>query len=103
MAGEAVIAEPRVPGSALRGPLRFNCGVLDGEIPFRVLFHGEVPGPSHGVDVDEEGYGLLRGGGVAAVLIRWLVSIGPLGAPPGVRSCCRSRGWRGSEGCDSGA
>jgi thiol-disulfide isomerase/thioredoxin len=29
-------------------------------IPFRVLLDGEAPGPSHGVDVDEEGSGLLE-------------------------------------------
>jgi thiol-disulfide isomerase/thioredoxin len=29
-------------------------------IPFRVLLDGEAPGPSHGVDVDEEGGGLLH-------------------------------------------
>ncbi|WP_319459561.1 redoxin domain-containing protein [Micromonospora sp. RTP1Z1] len=31
-------------------------------IPFRVLLDGEAPGPSHGVDVDENGDGLLREG-----------------------------------------
>ncbi|MGC5018320.1 hypothetical protein [Micromonospora sp. DT47] len=31
-------------------------------IPFRVLLDGEAPGPSHGVDVDESGDGLLRDG-----------------------------------------
>ena len=31
-------------------------------IPFRVLLDGEVPGPSHGVDVDEDGHGVLRDG-----------------------------------------
>ena len=31
-------------------------------IPFRVLLDGEAPGPSHGVDVDEDGGGLLRDG-----------------------------------------
>jgi len=31
-------------------------------IPFRVLLDGEAPGPSHGVDVDEGGNGLLREG-----------------------------------------
>jgi hypothetical protein len=31
-------------------------------IPFRVLVDGEVPGPSHGVDVDEGGNGVLREG-----------------------------------------
>jgi thiol-disulfide isomerase/thioredoxin len=29
-------------------------------IPFRVLLDGEAPGPSHGVDVDEDGNGLLQ-------------------------------------------
>jgi thiol-disulfide isomerase/thioredoxin len=33
-----------------------------GPIPFRVLLDGEPPGPSHGVDVDEEGTGLLVDG-----------------------------------------
>ena len=31
-------------------------------IPFRVLLDGEAPGPSHGLDVDEEGNGLLGDG-----------------------------------------
>ncbi len=31
-------------------------------IPFRVLLDGEAPGPSHGVDVDEHGNGLLAEG-----------------------------------------
>jgi hypothetical protein len=31
-------------------------------IPFRVLLDGEPPGPSHGVDVDEDGNGVLRDG-----------------------------------------
>jgi thiol-disulfide isomerase/thioredoxin len=31
-------------------------------IPFHVLLDGEAPGPSHGVDVDEDGNGLLREG-----------------------------------------
>jgi thiol-disulfide isomerase/thioredoxin len=31
-------------------------------IAFRVLLDGEPPGPSHGVDVDEDGHGLLRDG-----------------------------------------
>jgi thiol-disulfide isomerase/thioredoxin len=33
-----------------------------GPIPFRVLLDGEAPGPSRGVDVDEDGAGLLREG-----------------------------------------
>jgi hypothetical protein len=31
-------------------------------IPFRILLDGEAPEPSHGVDVDEKGDGLLRDG-----------------------------------------
>jgi thiol-disulfide isomerase/thioredoxin len=31
-------------------------------IPFRVSLDGETPGPSHGLDVDEDGNGLLRDG-----------------------------------------
>ena len=31
-------------------------------IPFRVLLDGEAPGASHGVDVDEDGNGLLGDG-----------------------------------------
>jgi thiol-disulfide isomerase/thioredoxin len=31
-------------------------------IPFRVLLDGEPPGPAHGVDVDDDGNGLLRDG-----------------------------------------
>ncbi|MEV1156082.1 redoxin domain-containing protein [Micromonospora chokoriensis] len=31
-------------------------------IPFRVLLDGEAPGPSHGVDVDAEGNGVLQDG-----------------------------------------
>ena len=31
-------------------------------IPFRVLLDGSRPGPSHGVDVDEDGLGVLREG-----------------------------------------
>jgi thiol-disulfide isomerase/thioredoxin len=31
-------------------------------IPFRVFLDGEAPGPSHGVDIDEDGNGVLRDG-----------------------------------------
>jgi thiol-disulfide isomerase/thioredoxin len=31
-------------------------------IPFRVLLDGKAPGPSHGVDIDADGNGLLRDG-----------------------------------------
>jgi thiol-disulfide isomerase/thioredoxin len=33
-----------------------------GPIPFSVLLDGQAPGPSHGVDVDEDGNGVLRDG-----------------------------------------
>jgi thiol-disulfide isomerase/thioredoxin len=33
-----------------------------GPIPFRVFVDGQPPGPSHGVDVDEDGNGVLRDG-----------------------------------------
>jgi thiol-disulfide isomerase/thioredoxin len=38
------------------------CPAAREPIPFRVLVDGEAPGPSHGVDVDEDGNGLLRDG-----------------------------------------
>jgi thiol-disulfide isomerase/thioredoxin len=41
--------------------LVLNAGA-GGPIPFRVLLDGEVPGTSHGVDVDEDGNGVLREG-----------------------------------------
>jgi hypothetical protein len=34
----------------------------DASIPFRVLVDGEAPGRSHGIDVDEDGNGVLREG-----------------------------------------
>jgi hypothetical protein len=33
-----------------------------GPIPFRILLDGETPGRSHGVDVDEQGNGILDDG-----------------------------------------
>jgi thiol-disulfide isomerase/thioredoxin len=41
--------------------LVLSAGARD-PIPFRVLLDGEPPGPSHGVDVDEDGNGVLRDG-----------------------------------------
>jgi hypothetical protein len=85
VAGEAVMAEWRVPAAALRGSLRFDYGALEGEIPFRVLVHGEVPDPSHGVDVTTEG--------TACCGLDPLVGVDrPASCPPVVRSCCRPRG-----------
>ena len=37
-------------------------GGAEEPIPFRVLLDGEAPGPSHGVDVDADGNGLLGHG-----------------------------------------
>jgi thiol-disulfide isomerase/thioredoxin len=44
-------------------------------IPFRVLLDGEAPGSSHGVDVDEDGNGLLREGRMYQ-LVRQLDAVG---------------------------
>jgi thiol-disulfide isomerase/thioredoxin len=41
--------------------LVLSAGSLE-QIPFRVLLDGEPPGPSHGVDVGEDGTGVLRDG-----------------------------------------
>ncbi len=43
---------------------RISCCLREGKsrFPFRVLLDGEAPGPSHGVDIDEDGNGLLRDG-----------------------------------------
>jgi hypothetical protein len=43
---------------------RISCCLPEREsrFPFRVLFDGAAPGPSHGVDVDEDGNGVLRDG-----------------------------------------
>jgi len=41
--------------------LVLSAGARD-PIPFRVLLDGQAPGASHGVDVDEEGSGVLRDG-----------------------------------------
>ena len=38
------------------------CAGARAPIPFRVLLDGEAPGPSAGVDVDEDGNGVLRDG-----------------------------------------
>jgi hypothetical protein len=35
---------------------------VSGSIPFQLLLDGNAPGPSHGVDVDEDGSGVLRDG-----------------------------------------
>jgi thiol-disulfide isomerase/thioredoxin len=45
-------------------------------IPFRVLLDGEAPGPAHGVDVDDEGNGVLTDGRLYQ-LVRQQDEIGP--------------------------
>jgi thiol-disulfide isomerase/thioredoxin len=63
---EAVVLD--TPGGSI--DFRFHArdahAVLSGgaerPIPFRVLLDGEPPGRSHGLDVDEEGNGVLRAG-----------------------------------------
>jgi thiol-disulfide isomerase/thioredoxin len=65
-AGENVVLD-RAGGSIAIGfhardaHLVLSPGARD-PIPFRVLLDGEAPGPSHGLDVDEEGNGVLRDG-----------------------------------------
>ena len=49
-------------GSTHATPISFCLPGAREPIPFRVLLDGEAPGPSHGVDVDEEGNGVLREG-----------------------------------------
>jgi thiol-disulfide isomerase/thioredoxin len=72
LAGEWTIGPENVVLDQAGGSIAFRFHARDahlvlspgaGEpIPFRVLLDGEAPGPSHGVDVDEDGNGLLRDG-----------------------------------------
>jgi hypothetical protein len=63
---ESVVLERAGGSIAYRFHARDAHLVLSGgarePIPFRVLVDGETPGPSHGVDVAEDGSGLLRDG-----------------------------------------
>jgi hypothetical protein len=63
---EKVVLEQAGGTIAMRYQARDAHSVLSpgarGPIPFRVLLDGEAPGPSHGVDVDEDGNGVLRDG-----------------------------------------
>jgi thiol-disulfide isomerase/thioredoxin len=63
---ERVVLEEASGSIAVRFDARDAHLVLNSEarepIPFRVVIDGEAPGRSHGVDVDEEGSGLLREG-----------------------------------------
>jgi thiol-disulfide isomerase/thioredoxin len=64
--GESVVLEEAGGSIAFRFHARDAHLVLapglSGPIPFRVLLDGEAPGSSHGVDVDEDGRGLLEEG-----------------------------------------
>jgi thiol-disulfide isomerase/thioredoxin len=72
LAGEWTIGREKVVLDQAGGSIAYRFHARDahlvlfheaGEpIPFRVLLDGEAPGPSHGVDVDEGGNGLLREG-----------------------------------------
>ena len=72
LAGEWTIGRENVVLDEAGGSIAFRFHARDahlvlspgarGPIPFRVLLDGEAPGPSHGVDVDEDGNGLLQDG-----------------------------------------
>ena len=72
LGGEWTISGEGVALRAAGGSIAFRFHARDahlvlstrtgGPIPFRVLLDGAAPGPSHGVDVDEDGNGVLRDG-----------------------------------------
>jgi thiol-disulfide isomerase/thioredoxin len=72
LAGEWTIGPERAVLEQAGGSIAFRFHARDAHlvlfaeerepIPFRVLLDGEAPGASHGVDVDEEGNGVLREG-----------------------------------------
>jgi thiol-disulfide isomerase/thioredoxin len=72
LAGEWTIGDESVVPDQAGGSLAYRFHARDAHlvlspgwrepISFRVLLDGEAPGPSHGVDVDQEGNGLLEGG-----------------------------------------
>jgi thiol-disulfide isomerase/thioredoxin len=72
LAGEWTIGRENVVLDQAGGSIAFRFHARDAHlvlspgarepIPFRVLLDGEPPGPSHGVDVAEDGNGLLRDG-----------------------------------------
>jgi hypothetical protein len=72
LAGEWTIGRENVVLEEAGGSIAFRFHARDAHlvlspgarepIPFRVLLDGEAPGPSHGVDVDEDGNSLLRDG-----------------------------------------
>ena len=72
LAGEWTIGREKVTLEKAGGSIAYRFHARDAHlvlspgarepIPFRVLLDGKAPGPSHGVDVDEHGDGLLRDG-----------------------------------------
>jgi hypothetical protein len=70
LAGEWTIGAENVALDQASGTIAFRFQARDAHlvlslstrepIPFRVLLDGEPPGPSGGVDVDEDGHGVLR-------------------------------------------
>ncbi|MGC4748545.1 redoxin domain-containing protein [Micromonospora sp. DT201] len=72
LAGEWTIGSESVVLDRAGGSLAFRFHARDAHlvlapgagasIPFRVLLDGDAPGPAHGVDVDEDGNGVLEDG-----------------------------------------
>jgi thiol-disulfide isomerase/thioredoxin len=72
LAGEWTIGRERVVLDQAGGTIAYRFRARDAHlvlsagarepIPFRVLLDGQAPGPSHGVDVDSDGNGVLRDG-----------------------------------------
>jgi thiol-disulfide isomerase/thioredoxin len=72
LAGEWTVGRENVTLAEPGGSIRFRFHARDAHlvlstqapepIAFRVLLDGRPPGPSHGVDVDEDGNGVLTGG-----------------------------------------
>jgi thiol-disulfide isomerase/thioredoxin len=72
LAGEWTVGPESVALQQGRGSIAYRFHARDAHlvlapgsrepIPFRVLLDGEAPGPSHGVDVDDDGHGVLRDG-----------------------------------------
>jgi thiol-disulfide isomerase/thioredoxin len=72
LAGEWTIGRESVALEKAGGSIAFRFHARDAHlvlsagaqepIPFRVLLDGQAPGPSHGVDLDEDGNGLLGDG-----------------------------------------
>jgi hypothetical protein len=72
LAGEWTIGRENVVLEEAGGSIAFRFHARDAHlvlspgsrepIPFRLLLDGEAPGPSHGVDVDAQGNGVLREG-----------------------------------------